>query len=125
MPTRPASLTPPRSSERERKRQSSLPPQVARLYSTAAWTRRSKAHRAAEPWCRMCKAMGVSTKATVADHIERATDAESFWIGPLQSLCWSHHQTKRQAESRGKVWKPRMGCDAQGMPLDPEHPWRR
>ena len=39
--------------------------------------------------------------------------------------CATHHQQKRQAESRGKAWRPRAGCDASGMPRDPGHHWNR
>ena len=63
------------------------------------------------------------TEATVADHIERATDEHSFWNGALASLCNSCHQSKRQAESRGAKWRPKMGCDSNGMPLAADHPW--
>lgn len=111
--------------QRKRKRQSSLPLEVAKLYSTAAWQRRRAQQLAAEPLCRACRREQRVIAATVADHIERATDARSFWDGPLQSLCATHHQAKRQAESRGKQWRQRMGCDARGMPLDPEHGWNR
>ena len=40
-------------------------------------------------------------------------------------LCAPHHQSKRQAESKGKTWRPRTGCDANGWPIDPEHGWNR
>lgn len=109
------------------KRQSSLPPEVARLYSTARWRQRRAQQLAAEPLCRACRKEQRVTAATVADHIERATDERSFWNSSLQSLCFTHHQAKRQAESNGRQqWEPKMrGCDASGMPLDPEHEWNR
>ena len=127
MPQRPPRLTHPRPSARQRKskRQSSLPPEVARLYSTAAWRRRRDQQLRAERLCRACRKEQRVTEATVADHIERATDEHSFWTGPLQSLCATHHASKRQAESNGKAWRPRMGCDANGWPIDPEHGWNK
>src|SRR5690606_6690704 len=107
MAKRPARLSPRRSSpvHRKRGRQSSLPPEIARWYSTARWRRRREQQLADEPRCVACLAEGVVTEATVADHIERATDEHSFWYGELQSLCGTHHQAKRQAESKGRVWR--------------------
>lgn len=125
MPYRPAVLTTSRQAERNTKRQSSLPPHVAKLYSTKRWQRRRKRQLDAEPRCVACLKEQRVTEASVADHIERATDERSFWEGALQSLCATHHQAKRQAESRGNAWRPRMGCDARGWPSDPEHGWNR
>jgi 5-methylcytosine-specific restriction protein A len=106
-------------------RQSSLPPHIAKFYSTARWRRRRDAQIAAEPRCQACLQERRLSPATVADHIERATDEQSFWTGRLQSLCTTHHQAKRQAESKGQAWKPKMGCDANGWPIDPQHEWNR
>lgn len=117
MPHKPSRLTASRPTKpaRTSRRQSSLPPHIAKLYGTAAWTKRSLAHRFAEPLCRACKAKGIITQAAVADHIERATDEQSFWHGELQSLCAEHHNSKRHAESRpeGQArpdWLPRPAC---------------
>jgi hypothetical protein len=107
--------------------QSSLPPQLARLYGTAAWRRRRIRQLEAEPLCRACLEQKRLTPATVADHISRATDERSFREGPLQSLCHQHHQSKRQAERDGTAWQPKSlaGCAADGTPLDPTHHWCR
>lgn len=113
------------NNQRASKRQSSLPLHLAKLYSTAEWTRRSKAQRRHYPLCAACRSQGVVTKATVADHITQAKDEDSFLNGTLQSLCGACHQAKRQAERWGKAWKPKLGCDERGMPLDPEHGWNR
>lgn len=110
---------------RPSKRQSSLPPHIAKLYSKQAWRRRRDHQLNTEPRCVVCLRLGVLVKATVADHIEPATDEHSFWHGALQSLCSMHHQAKRQAESNGKQWRPHMGCGPDGMPRDPEHAWNR
>jgi 5-methylcytosine-specific restriction protein A len=111
--------------QRKNQRQSSLPPHVAKFYSTARWRRRRDHQLATEPRCVVCLKAGQLTVATVADHIERATDAQSFWQGPLQSLCAPHHQSKRQAEATGNEFRPKMGCDASGWPRDPQHEWNR
>ncbi|MCA1259418.1 HNH endonuclease [Nitratireductor aquimarinus] len=43
----------------------------------------------------------------------------------LQSLCGTCHRQKTGAERAGKTWTPpkHRGCDVNGMPLDPAHPW--
>lgn len=76
-----------------------------------------------EPLCRMCSAAGRTTAATVADHVvPHKGDARLFWDGELQSLCGPHHDSTKQAEEkRGYT----VGCDAEGRPLDPRHPWNR
>ena len=67
--------------------------------------------------------MGHITQATVADHIKPHRGNEVlFYAGELQSLCAEHHSaTKQREEKRGQV----LGCDANGLPLDPGHHWRR
>ena len=117
----------PLTSPSKANRQSSLPPHVAKLYSTARWQRRRELQLRADPRCAACLREGRLIQATVADHIERATDETSFWQGALQSLCATHHASKRAAESRGTSWQPRTksGCDAQGWPRDIAHPWNK
>ena len=74
-----------------------------RWYKTAAWLKRRAGQLATEPLCRMCRASGLVTRATVADHVvPHREDPERFWNGALQSLCAScHSSTKQREESRG------------------------
>lgn len=70
----------------------------------------------------MCEKQGRVTAATVCDHVDPKTKAnpETFFAGPFQSLCSTHHNSSKQRdEKRGFVG----GCDAQGRPNDPRHPW--
>jgi 5-methylcytosine-specific restriction protein A len=47
----------------------------------------------------MCLADGVVAAARVCDHIEpHRGDAEKFWNGPFQSLCYFHHNRDKQRE---------------------------
>lgn len=56
--------------------------------------------------------------ATDVDHIDN--DPTNNDRSNLASLCHACHSRKTNAEMGHKVtW----GCDAQGMPLDPHHPW--
>lgn len=93
-------------------------------YHMHRWVRRAKAQLRIEPLCRMCAARGVTTVATVADHIEpHRGDWNEFWLGPLQSLCKPcHDKGKHYIEARG--YDPTaIGDD--GWPLDPRHPANR
>jgi hypothetical protein len=68
----------------------------------------------------MCLARGVTTPATVADHIiPHRNDPNSFILGAVQSLCAScHNRVKKQLEKRG--YDTAVGSD--GYPIDPRHP---
>ena len=100
------------------------------LYNRARWkgpNGRRAQQLQAEPLCRMCAQAGRITPATVADHIiPHRGDERLFWEGELQSLCdaepWRCHSSRKQKiEKLG--YEP--GCDAQGRPYDPLHPWNR
>lgn len=93
------------------------------LYKTAAWQRRRAAQLRQHPLCVMCLSMDNRiTAASVADHITPHRGDPVLFRGPLQSLCAScHSRRKQQLETTGHV----RGCDVNGRPLDPNHPWNR
>ncbi|CAX55836.1 Phage-related protein [Erwinia pyrifoliae Ep1/96] len=85
----------------------------------------------------MCLRQNRAEAATVVDHIkphklkealnvgDKATVAKAqkiFWDkGNWQSLCKIHHDsTKQREEKRGRA----IGCDENGMPLDPQSHWK-
>lgn len=72
-----------------------------------------------EPLCRHCTNMGHSTLATEVDHANN--DPADNRLVNLQPLCKPCHSRKSMAELHGRAAP--MGCDVQGMPLDPTHPW--
>lgn len=97
-------------------------------YNTAAWRKLRKAHLAIEPQCRGCKAVGRLMLASHVDHIKAISDGGAPFPGHdgLQSLCLPCHsrKTARGAEAGAvRSTKPMRGCDADGNPLDPAHPW--
>jgi hypothetical protein len=96
-------------------------PAWAAWYGTTRWKALRAAHLSAEPFCRMCAAAGVKTRAVVLDHIEpHRGDPRRFWGGPFQSLCKRHHDSEKQhAEKLG--YGTELGPD--GLPLDPRHPF--
>lgn len=93
-----------------------------RLYGTARWRRTREAQLTKQPLCEMC--LPRITRATVCDHVDPKSKASptTFFAGPFASLCKPHHDgAKQRQERRGYV----VGCDADGRPRDPNHPWNR
>ncbi|MYN11781.1 HNH endonuclease [Pusillimonas sp. TS35] len=73
-----------------------------------------------EPLCRYCSAQGWIVSATDVDHI--SGDPSDNRRENLQSLCHECH-SKKTAADHGKAVS--WGCDVNGMPLDPAHPWNK
>ena len=122
-----------------------------RAHDSHAWEQRAKAFLQANPYCILCRAIGLPpTRATIADHVHPVSDGADMLTSELQPLCAVHHQSvKRRLEglfARGQCtpadlrctsalairlaedgplpfeWR---GCDRNGMPKDPRHPWHR
>lgn len=94
----------------------------------AAWRKVRLAVLRDEPLCRMCKEAGRITPAVDVDHIIAIADRPDLRLDPsnLRPLCKSCHSSRTardQGFNRGKRSKGQRGCDAHGMPLDPEHHW--
>lgn len=98
-------------------------------YNTARWQRLRKMHLAIEPLCRGCMAMGGKrTQPNHVDHIKPMSEGGDAFPGHdgLASYCHACHSAKTARGSEAgaiKTTKPRKGCDANGNPLDPAHPW--
>jgi len=92
-------------------------------YNKEVWRRRSRRQRREYPLCQMCLALGRVVPATVADHVKpHRGDWNEFLCGPLQSLCFNCHNSKKRAdEDRG--YSRELAPD--GWPLDPNHPANR
>lgn len=100
-------------------------------YNTTAWARLRKAHLSIEPLCRACyQEQGRMIYANHVDHIvpiSAGGDPFPSHDG-LQSLCAPCHSAKtaRGVEAGAiRTTKPRRGCDANGNPIDPAHPWKK
>lgn len=96
-------------------------------YNTARWQRLRKAHLAIEPLCRGCKPRLVM--ANTVDHVRAISDGGPAFPGHdgLASYCPGCHSAKtaRGAEAGAvRSTKPRRGCNPDGTPLDPSHPWQ-
>ncbi|WP_419828299.1 HNH endonuclease [Sphingomonas sp.] len=78
--------------------------------------------------CEPCDAAGLLTLANTVDHAVPVSAGGAPFPGlhELTSMCASCHgaKTARGVEAGAvRSSKPRRGCDADGNPLDPEHPW--
>lgn len=95
---------------------------MARLYGRK-WNKARKQYLAEHPFCVFCEAEGRRlSPATVVDHVSpHRCDPVLFWdVNNWQSLCETHHNAAKQAfEKSGSI----RGCDADGIPLDPNHFW--
>lgn len=71
--------------------------------------------------CRMCAKV---TASPVCDHVTpHKGDPDLFFdAANLQTLCAKCHDSAKQSQERTGVVR---GCDADGRPLDPGHPWNR
>jgi 5-methylcytosine-specific restriction enzyme A len=108
-----------------------------RIYNSR-WDKARQSFLKSHPLCVMCHRQGRAVAATVVDHIkphrlkeainggkqeEIAKAQKLFWDKTnWQPLCKQHHDsTKQREEKRGHV----IGCDENGMPLDPSSHWRK
>lgn len=78
-------------------------------YSKPIWTKRLRPDQLArEPFCRVCAAQGIRTRAVVVDHVVPFRGDWDLFVSPAnhQSLCKYHHDQKtarEQAEERRKA----------------------
>ena len=95
----------------------------SRFYDLAVWKKARRVQLARSPLCVWCSAVGKTVVATDVDHIQpikqggAALDPENF-----RSLCRSCHSAVT-ARQLNKTDKPMKGCGADGLPIDPAHPW--
>jgi 5-methylcytosine-specific restriction enzyme A len=102
-------------------------------YNTAAWKRLRRTHLALFPFCEPCGKLGRAlVLANTVDH--RVPISAGGFAFPahdgLMSCCASCHsqKTARGVEAGAvrtkRKLQPRKGCDANGNPIDPAHPWK-
>lgn len=94
---------------------------MGRVYDLQAWKRARIQHLTEEPLCRHCLERGIEKPAKHVDHIKPISEGGEWFDGAnLQSLCHDCHNRKTQADEGKNV---KLGCAANGMPLDRRHPW--
>lgn len=95
-------------------------------YSTAAWQRLRRLKLSEAPLCETCEDQGKITPALDVDHrVAIKAGGPAFpEIDGLRSLCHSCHSIKTNAlDRRGGKGIAIKGCDVNGLPLDPAHPF--
>ena len=83
----------------------------------AAWRKLRASVLRGEPLCRHCQARGLIVPATEVDHRNGPSDNR---LESLQPLCKPCHSKQTMVDMGHNVY---LGCDLNGMPLDPNHPW--
>ena len=95
-----------------------------RLYDTKRWKRLRRMVLAKDP---ICITIGCNKPATDVDHID-GNNANNH-MSNLDALCHSCHSRKTVFHDGGfglnESDKLLPGCDANGMPTDPRHPWNQ
>jgi 5-methylcytosine-specific restriction enzyme A len=86
----------------------------------AAWRKLRAQVLSVQPLCLECRDQGVLVPATEVDHIDN--DPSNNALDNLQGLCRAHHSAKTHRDMGHRV---HMGCDVNGMPTDPAHPWNQ
>lgn len=95
-----------REAERDYDRRRTRESATRRLYWTRDWRALAAEQLRIEPLCRMCRAEGRVTPATICDHvIPHRGDVDAFWTNERQSLCTTHHSGQKQAEERAAARK--------------------
>lgn len=94
------------------------------LYKTKEWYRLRWNQLQVEPLCRRCASQGRVVAANIADHVKphRGDVTLFFDATNLQSLCKLCHDSAKQREEKSGVV---VGCDVNGLPIDPNHHWNR
>lgn len=96
-------------------------------YNTTTWARLRRLKLATHPLCEMCLSRAKIEPAVAVDHIVAISAGGDPFPGldALMSLCTSCHNRKTNVvEQQGKTLFEK-GCDIDGNPLDPRHPWFR
>lgn len=95
-----------------------------RWYGLKAWQDARHVQLSRQPLCERCLQGEIVTEATVVNHRTPHRGDWDLFVDPNnhESVCQPHHDGLIQREEkRGHV----VGCDLDGRPLDPQHPWNR
>lgn len=100
-------------------------------YNSTQWKRLRAIKLASDPMCGPCLAAGRLTRANTVDHVVPISAGGPAFPGldGLASMCGPCHSAKTARGSEAgaarttRALRPRRGCDANGNPLDPAHPW--
>lgn len=102
------------------------------------WQKARVTYLRSNPLCIICDKSGRVEEASVVDHIkphklsEAIASGDEKQIAEARKLFWDqenwqplckhcHDSYKQQLEKSGTI----AGCDTNGKPLDPNHPWNK
>lgn len=90
------------------------------------WERYRAGYLREHPLCVRCERAGLVVASSVVDHVTpHRGDPRLFWDpANHQALCATCHSGDKQREEKGGR-RGFRGCGVDGMPLDPDHRWRR
>lgn len=90
--------------------------------NSTAWKKLRAQVLAEEPLCRWCLARGLYVASTDVDHIKDSREdySDDSRRENLTGLCHECHSLKTARDMGKSVY---LGCDLNGMPIDPTHPW--
>ena len=94
-----------------------------RWYKTARWRRLRELQLREQPFCQCPAHEGLFVEADTVDHITpHRGNPRLFWNRDnLQSLTKQCHDRWKQSEERRDL----AGCNDDGEPNDPNHPWNQ
>jgi hypothetical protein len=94
------------------------------LYRTREWQDLRRDQLEKQPLCEECLKTGRTTPATIAHHEKPHRNDRELFFDPdnLASSCKPCHDGALQVQERSGYLP---GCDVDGRPLDPAHPWNR
>lgn len=96
------------------------------FYKSQAWQRLRAAALRRDGY--VCVVPGCGARATHVDHIKRRRDGGTDTLDNLRSLCRVHDNQVKELPSGKRANAGKLfvrGCDVDGRPIDPLHPWRK
>jgi 5-methylcytosine-specific restriction enzyme A len=94
------------------------------FYLSKAWRRLRAARLRMD--AHTCTVPGCKARAIIVDHIQPRLAGGSDAIWNLRSLCREHDNQIKERPGGKRANKGRLvvrGCNADGSPRDPTHPW--
>lgn len=94
------------------------------MYKTKVWRQLREAQLQRQPLCGRCNKRGLVEPANVVNHVIPHKGEENLFRDPanLESVCKHCHDSRiHSQELRGYTYN--VESDANGMPLDPSHPF--
>jgi len=93
-------------------------------YYLPVWKKLRALQLAEFPFCCICEMVD---KLTVADTVDHKIPFRNDWNlfidrNNHQSVCRSCHSRHKQIQEKSGALP---GCDVNGMPIDPNHPWTK